>query len=203
MATLVYSHHLNNVGATPADPPERESSSLSSSSGSNSGSGSSLSTGNAGPITANHNGRPSFARSASSPSMHNCFSLKTLSSGSSSGSSGYCSNNSGSNSIVLSKISNSSATAKDDTDLNPEDVIVDPKSHTAYRKGRLIGKGGFAKVYEVTKLSLGSASELTSTTSGSLADKIIDKEVFSRRSTSKDKVCKVLRGVSFLFRWKV
>ena len=47
-----------------------------------------------------------------------------------------------------------------------------------YRRGRLIGKGGFAKVYEVTEL----------VTNKSYADKIINREVFARRSTSKDKV---------------
>jgi serine/threonine protein kinase len=71
---------------------------------------------------------------------------------------------------------------KDDIDLSPADIIVDPKSHTTYRKGRLIGKGGFAKVYEVNKLCASQPEGET------FADKIIDKEVFSRRSTSKDKV---------------
>ena len=70
--------------------------------------------------------------------------------------------------------------AKDDNDLSPNDFIVDPKTHHTYKKGRLIGKGGFAKVYEVVRLN--------SNESEPLADKIIDKEVFSRRSTSKDKV---------------
>ena len=36
--------------------------------------------------------------------------------------------------------------SKDDTDISPEDIIVDPKTHHTFRKGRLIGKGGFAKV---------------------------------------------------------
>ena len=47
-----------------------------------------------------------------------------------------------------------------------------------YRRGRLIGKGGFAKVYEVTEL----------VTNKCFADKVINREVFARRSTSKDKV---------------
>ena len=75
--------------------------------------------------------------------------------------------------------------SKDDSDLSPDDIIVDPKTHHTYRKGRLIGKGGFAKVYEVSRICAG---EPMAADSEALADKIIDKEVFSRRSTSKDKV---------------
>ncbi len=37
-------------------------------------------------------------------------------------------------------------TSKDDTDISAEDIIVDPKTHHTFRKGRIIGKGGFAKV---------------------------------------------------------
>lgn len=58
------------------------------------------------------------------------------------------------------------------------EVISDPKSAVTYRRGRLIGKGGFAKVYEVTELLSNKC----------FADKVINREVFARRSTSKDKV---------------
>ena len=75
--------------------------------------------------------------------------------------------------------------SKDDSDLSPDDIIVDPKTHHTYKKGRLIGKGGFAKVYEVSRICTG---EPMASDTETLADKIIDKEVFSRRSTSKDKV---------------
>ena len=75
--------------------------------------------------------------------------------------------------------------SKDDSDLSPDDIIVDPKTHHTYKKGRLIGKGGFAKVYEVSRICTG---EPMASDNETLADKIIDKEVFSRRSTSKDKV---------------
>ena len=73
--------------------------------------------------------------------------------------------------------------SKDDTDISPEDIIVDPKTHHPYRKGRLIGKGGFAKVYEVTRLCAPGHEAQTP-----LADKVIDKDVFNKRSTSKEKV---------------
>ena len=76
--------------------------------------------------------------------------------------------------------------SKDDSDVSPDDIIVDPKTHHTYRKGRLIGKGGFAKVFEVSRICTGEP--MASDNNETLADKIIDKEVFSRRSTSKDKV---------------
>ena len=73
------------------------------------------------------------------------------------------------------------AVPKDDELL---DIITDVSNHYVFRRGRLIGKGGFAKVYEVTDLT-------TTGQSGGMrvfADKVINKEVFSKRSTSKDKV---------------
>lgn len=79
----------------------------------------------------------------------------------------------------LAKLTVAKTTSKDDSDLRPDDIIVDPKTNSSFKRGRLIGKGGFAKVYEVTELNGQSRC---------YADKIIDKEVFSRRSTSKDKV---------------
>jgi len=81
--------------------------------------------------------------------------------------------------------------SKDDSDVSPDDIIVDPKTHHTYRKGRLIGKGGFAKVFEVSRICTGEPMMVVGASDNSetlLADKIIDKEVFSRRSTSKDKV---------------
>ena len=81
--------------------------------------------------------------------------------------------------------------SKDDSDVSPDDIIVDPKTHHTYRKGRLIGKGGFAKVFEVSRICTGEPMMVVGPSDNSetlLADKIIDKEVFSRRSTSKDKV---------------
>ena len=71
-------------------------------------------------------------RSASSPSMNHCWQLKT-------------SLNAGITPLqpLIKEIKTGS---KDDTDISPEDIIVDPKTHHTYRKGRLIGKGGFAKV---------------------------------------------------------
>ena len=62
------------------------------------------------------------------------------------------------------------------------DIITDVKSNYAFRRGRLIGKGGFAKVYEVTDLTVSGAGIRI------FADKVINKEVFNKRSTSKDKV---------------
>ena len=129
-----------------------------------------------------------FQRSASSPSMNHCWQLKTSLS------------MAGVSSpllqpvIMKNKKRQSSLLSKDDTDLSPDDIIVDPKTHQTYRKGRLIGKGGFAKVYEVTRLcSTNSPSShfdysMENENAAVLADKIIDKEVFTRRSTSKDKV---------------
>ena len=70
--------------------------------------------------------------------------------------------------------------AKGDEELL--DIITDVSNMLVYRRGRLIGKGGFAKVYEVTDLTATAASNRQ------FADKIINKEVFSKRSTSKDKV---------------
>ena len=60
------------------------------------------------------------------------------------------------------------------------EILTDIKSTYAYRRGRLIGKGGFAKVYEVTDLTVTGAVRV-------YADKVINKEVFAKR-TSKDKV---------------
>jgi len=116
---------------------------------------------------------PAFHRSASSPSMNHCWQLKT-------------SLNAGITPLqpLIKEIKTGS---KDDTDISPEDIIVDPKTHHTYRKGRLIGKGGFAKVYEVTRLCA-TGPTFEDGISEIMADKIIDKEVFSRRSTSKDKV---------------
>ena len=72
-----------------------------------------------------------FQRSASSPSMNHCWQLKTsLSAGV----------------TPLQPVIKEIKTSKDDTDISPEDIIVDPKTHHTFRKGRLIGKGGFAKV---------------------------------------------------------
>ena len=71
------------------------------------------------------------------------------------------------------------------TDDELLDIITDTANHYAYRRGRLIGKGGFAKVYEVTDLTINS--QQTGVTRV-FADKVINKEVFSKRSTSKDKV---------------
>ena len=71
------------------------------------------------------------------------------------------------------------------TDDELLDIITDTSNIYAYRKGRLIGKGGFAKVYEVTDLTINS--QQTGITRV-FADKVINKEVFSKRSTSKDKV---------------
>ena len=132
-------------------------------------------------------GERHFQRSASSPSMNQCWQLKTSLS------------MAGVSSpllqpvIMKNKKRQSSLLSKDDTDLSPDDIIVDPKTHQTYRKGRLIGKGGFAKVYEVTRLcSTNSPSShfdySLENENAVLADKIIDKEVFTRRSTSKDKV---------------
>ena len=116
-----------------------------------------------------------FQRSASSPSMNHCWQLKT----------GVTSHQP----VQIMKNKKQSSLSKDDTDLSPDDIIVDPKTHQTYRKGRLIGKGGFAKVYEVTRLSPSHFDySLTENENTVLADKIIDKEVFTRRSTSKDKV---------------
>ena len=80
---------------------------------------------------------PAFHRSASSPSMNtHCWQLKTSL------------NNAGIPSNPLQPIIKEIKTgsSKDDTDISPEDIIVDPKTHHTFRKGRLIGKGGFAKV---------------------------------------------------------
>lgn len=75
---------------------------------------------------------PLFQRSASSPSMNHCWQLKT--------------NLSTSSGTPLQPVIKEVKTSKDDTDISAEDVIVDPKTHHTFRKGRLIGKGGFAKV---------------------------------------------------------
>lgn len=78
---------------------------------------------------------PLFQRSASSPSMNHCWQLKTtLTAGV----------------TPLQPIIKEIKTSKDDTDISPEDIIVDPKTHHTFRKGRLIGKGGFAKVRKNT-----------------------------------------------------
>ena len=155
--------------------------------------GSSSSVSSASSVSVGQSGRPiqhphpnamvagNFQRSASSPSMNHCWQLKTS----------LTAGVTPLQPVVIMK-NKKLDHSKDDADLSPEDIIVDPKTHQTYRKGRLIGKGGFAKVYEVTRL----CSTLTSSphhfdsleNEAVLADKIIDKEVFSRRSTSKDKV---------------
>ena len=94
--------------------------------------GSSSSVSSASSVSVGQGGRlPTFQRSASSPSMNHCWQLKTsLTAGV----------------TPLQPIMKEIKTSKDDTDLSPDDIIVDPKTHQTYRKGRLIGKGGFAKV---------------------------------------------------------
>ena len=67
------------------------------------------------------------------------------------------------------------------------DILTDIKSNYAYRRGRLIGKGGFAKVYEVTDLTVTSSGGNGPNPIRVYADKVINKEVFAKR-TSKDKV---------------
>ena len=47
-----------------------------------------------------------------------------------------------------------------------------------YRRGKLLGKGGFAKVYEVVKLDSGAK----------FADKVIHKDVFQKKKSSREKV---------------
>jgi polo-like kinase 2 len=71
------------------------------------------------------------------------------------------------------------------TDDELLDIITDSSNKYAFRRGRLIGKGGFAKVYEVTDLTVNSQQPGVIRV---FADKVINKEVFSKRSTSKDKV---------------
>lgn len=57
-------------------------------------------------------------------------------------------------------------------------VIEDPLTGETYEKGRLLGKGGFALVYEV--LSTGSKSQF--------ADKVIKKSVILKKKTTLEKV---------------
>ena len=101
--------------------------------------GSSSSVSSASSVSVGPGRPPAFQRSASSPSMNHCWQLKTsLTAGV----------------TPLQPVMKEIKTSKDDTDLSPEDIIVDPKTHHTYRKGRLIGKGGFAKVSESFRKSL-------------------------------------------------
>ncbi len=56
--------------------------------------------------------------------------------------------------------------------------IVDVSKNVRYLRGRLLGKGGFAKVYEIAHPLTGFH----------YADKIISKEIFSKRKSTQEKV---------------
>ena len=155
--------------AIAANPPPMEY--FKAASGDNGeGSSSSPSASSTSSVSASSRPPPAFHRSASSPSMSHCWAMKTsLHPG-----------------VIPMQPTIIKEVSKDDSDVSPDDIIVDPKTHHTYRKGRLIGKGGFAKVFEVSRICTGEP--MASDNNETLADKIIDKEVFSRRSTSKDKV---------------
>ena len=69
----------------------------------------------------------------------------------------------------------------DDYKLLPQyTYIQDVNGSRVYVRGSLLGVGGFGRVYQVTQLG---ADEPTS-----IADKIISKEIFRRRSNARQKV---------------
>ena len=67
----------------------------------------------------------------------------------------------------------------------PDLVLVDKTRYPPrlYERGKLLGKGGFARVYSVTERSTGRY----------LADKVINKEIFNSKKRGKvrawEKVC--------------
>lgn len=65
---------------------------------------------------------------------------------------------------------------------DPPCLIRDVGLKQDYQRGKLLGKGGFAKVYEVTELSNGKKTKF--------ADKIIHKDVFQKKKSSREKVRK-------------
>jgi serine/threonine protein kinase len=70
---------------------------------------------------------------------------------------------------------------KSEENKEPPLTIKDQKTNTIYQRGKLLGKGGFARVYEVTNVAAAASS-------ASFADKVINKDIFAKKSSSKEKV---------------
>ena len=69
--------------------------------------------------------------------------------------------------------------AKADVKQTPMPVsLFDEKEKKSYQTGVVLGTGGFARVFQITEEGSGS----------SLADKVIDKEMFKEKRNAKEKV---------------
>jgi len=68
----------------------------------------------------------------------------------------------------------------DDEFSSLSEFIQDVDSSKVYRRGNLLGIGGFGRVYQVTEMGTDKTT--------SIADKIISKAIFQKRSSAREKV---------------
>ena len=73
---------------------------------------------------------------------------------------------------------NSSLQSNSSGSLDSSMRSVDPNTGTVYERGKILGKGGFAKVWEVEDM----------TSNAIFADKVISKDVFVKKKTTAEKV---------------